>query len=99
MNWDKHFKLLLPFGGRGSKLSDQTPAETTSISLKFTLAMMGLVIVSTAATGTLNWWWASGLSEAPQAASGQLWIQTFFVDLFFCGAAFVVDTDGGTRTR
>lgn len=81
-------------------MSDQSPAESTSISLKLTLTMMGLVVLTAAATGALNWWWASGLPASATDASGQIWVQTLFVALFFCGAAYVVARQfGGPITR
>ena len=76
-------------GGRESNLSDQNPAESASISLKLTFAMMGLVASTATATAALNWWWASGLPAQAADTSGQIFVQALFVALFFCGAAYV----------
>lgn len=71
-------------------MSVQTTAESTSLSLKLTVTVIGMIFLSASATGLLSWMWASGLSDAAQVGAWQLLMQTFLVAALFSGVGFAL---------
>ena len=60
----------------------------SALSLKISIAIVGLVFTSSLVVGGLNWFWA-GQSEALAAGRNQILWQTLFAALFFSGAGFM----------
>jgi methyl-accepting chemotaxis protein len=75
---------------RESKLSTSNSGEKTSISVKLSVAVVALVIVSVMATSALNWLWFGGLPETQNAGISQLFLHATGAALVFGGVGFLL---------
>ncbi|MEL7110084.1 MAG: methyl-accepting chemotaxis protein [Pseudomonadota bacterium] len=58
--------------------------------MKFSIAVVALVIVSVSATSALNWLWSGGLPDAQNIDRGQLLLHALGAALVFSGAGYVL---------